>query len=435
MQSPDPKRSAAIRGALQEHVTRRLSIVLSKITGTDSAAENERKRQHEFYQLQPLLDSGAECVGQIQMATHIVKGIHPDPKVKAATNLNVDCAALPALPLVGSHVLGADRQVDATGNGAFNKKAYEIFLLLAARFQGTPILELLQAGDADAVEALGDSPGKAAGIAGELAELDAARCAQPSSHTLAKQLYWPVGDDPHDDAGYHLLAPLYPTSLVHQVYQVLQDRFSEEAKAARDARRAEAWHERPVHEYPELAIQKLGGTKPQNISQLNSERRGDNVLLASLPPMWRSAEVKPVWGTTSLFNVFRWRPEVRRLTGHLRRFLENDPARNLETRTRRDEWVDDLLDELMQFTAEQRTLLPGWTADPRCELSPPHRAWLDPNGVETVPPDLIDALASDFANWLSHQMRNPLPMGDAEYLHWRQLAQELFKASEREDTP
>jgi len=410
-----------------------LSTVLSKITGTDTAAENERKKQRDFYQLQPLLASGAECVGQIQMATHIVKGIHPNPKVKVATNLNVDCTALIGSPLVGSHVLGADKAVDATGNGAFNKKVYELYLLLTSPFQGTRILELLQTGDADAVAALSDNPKKASQIACELADIDAARCVEPSSHGLAKQLYWPVGIDPHADAGYHLLAPLYPTSLVHRVYQTLQsDRFSDEAKAARAARKAATWHERPVREYPQLAIQQLGGTKPQNISQLNSERRGNNVLLASLPPIWQSADVKPVMGTDSLFKAFRRRPEVRRLTGLLSRFLKGNPASNLETRRRRDDWVGTLLDELMLFTAELQSLPPGWSADARCDLPPTHRAWLDPEGMEAPPPELIDELAGDFANWLNHELRDPLPMADPEYLYWRKQARELFKAMERE---
>ena len=126
----------------------------------------------------------------------------------------------------------------------------------------------------------------------------------------------------------------------------------------------------PVHEYPHLAIQKLGGTKPQNISQLNSERRGDNCLLASLPPVWQSPTIKPVLGVASLFEVFRWRREVRTLAAHLRRFLEGDPARNEDTREHRDELVETLLDELMQFTAEVQTLAPGWSADARRAICP-----------------------------------------------------------------
>lgn len=435
MPSPNPERSLAIRVALHERVIKRRSDVLAKITGTDATAEAERKKQTEFFQLGPLLSSGAACVSQIQMATHIVKGIHPDPRIKASTNLNVDPSALPDISLVGSHSLVRNVQVDATGNGAFNKKVFEIFSLLQTRFEDSTILALLKQGDADAAAALSDDPSQAAKIASELAGIDEPRCVGAASHTLAKQIYWPVGSDPHDDSGYHLLAPLYPTSLVHRFYLTLQeDRFGEPAKAAREARKANAWHERPVREYPNMAVQKLGGTKPQNISQLNSERRGENCLLASLPPVWQSLKVKPLLNVDSLFKVFGSRREVRTFAEHLRRFLEVDPARNKEARHRRDELVDALLDELMQFTAEVHTLDAGWSADPQCDLPPHQCAWLDPDATGVTQGDLIDRIASDFANWLNAQLRDPLPIGDAEYLYWCKLARDLFKQEEREAT-
>ena len=45
-----------------------------------------------------------------------------------------------------------------------------------------------------------------------------ARARWASSHTQAKQVYRLTGSDPHDDQQFHLLAPLYPTSLAHRVY-------------------------------------------------------------------------------------------------------------------------------------------------------------------------------------------------------------------------
>jgi CRISPR-associated protein Csy1 len=148
--------------------------------------------------------------------------------------------------------------------------------------------------------------------------------------------------------------------------------------------------------------------------------------------VWQSPTIKPVLGAASLFDVFRWRREVRTLAAHLRRYLESDPARNKVTRERRDELVEALLDELMQFTAEVQTLASGWSADPNCNLPNHQIVWLDPDGADAVAGDMIDRMASDFANWLNGQLRDPLPMGDAEYLHWRKQARELFKVAERE---
>jgi CRISPR-associated protein Csy1 len=414
-------RQAELRSLVTGFLSERLSTKLEKL------AEDDPQRAELQARFQPAiwLDDAARRVGQIQAVTHSLKPVHPDAK---GSSLYREPNTLAALTDVGSHVLGGQFDADVVGNAA----ALDVYKFLKLTHQGQSLLSLASEADADLGAALSDNPTQATEWMAAFANLSEAR-GRLSSHALAKQLYWPVGADPHDEASYHLLAPLYPASLVHRVYQTLQeDRFSDEGKAAREARKAGIWHASPVREYPQLAIQQLGGTKPQNISQLNSERRGNNFLLASLPPVWQSADVKPVLGTESLFKVFGRRPEVRRLTGQLNRFLQGGPARNLETRRQRDDWVNALLDELMLFTAEQHTLQPGWTADARCDLRTTHRAWLDPDGVDTMPPELIDELASDFANWLNHALRDPLPTGDAEYLHWRKQARELFKAMERE---
>jgi CRISPR-associated protein Csy1 len=325
-------------------------------------------------------------------------------------------------------VLGAAFEADVVGNAA----ALDVYKFLKLEHQGRSVLSLASQADADLGAALNDDPAVADAWMAAFSSLAAVR-GKPSSHTQAKQLYWPVSGDPHDDDHYHLLAPLYPTSLVHKVYQTLQsDRFGDEVKLARAARRASTWHDLPVREYPQLAIQKLGGTKPQNISQLNSERRGDNCLLASLPPMWESVAVQPLWGVDSLFKALRRRQGVGSLLKRLKQFLSSDPARNRETRAHRDELVEDLLDELLAFAAGLQTLPPGWTADHRCELPRSHMAWLDPQGDEALPDDLLDQLAGDFARWLNDQFRPTLTLGDDEYHHWRAQARELFKAWERE---
>ena len=371
------------------------------------------------------LEDAARRVGQIQAVTHSLKPIHPDAK---GSSLFREPGALPPLDEVGSHNLGASFDADVVGNAA----ALDVYKLLKLTHQGRSLLDLAIAADADLGAALSADPILAQAWMAAYAGLAAPRD-KAASHSQAKQIYWPIGDNPHDDAGYHLLAPLYPTSLVHRVYLALQDdRFSDAAKAAREARKAGELHQRPVREYPNLAIQSLGGTKPQNISQLNSERRGDNCLLASLPPVWKSVDVKPLFGVDSLFKQYSGRKQVRTLAAQLRRFLESDPAGNLKTRQHRDELVDALIDELMQFNAELGTLDAGWSASAECDLPAAHRAWLDPDGCDPAVDDAADRVASDFANWLNGQLRDPLPAGDREFLHWHKLAREQFKQEERE---
>jgi CRISPR-associated protein Csy1 len=337
---------------------------------------------------------------------------------------------------VGSHCLGNDFASDVVGNAA----ALDVYKFLKLEHRGVSLLTLSIARDANFAAALSSDVLQAQAWMTAFASL-AERRGRAASHTLAKQLYWLTGEDPHDDGCFHLLAPLYATSLAHRVYQTVQeDRFSEEAKAARQARKEGEYSVRPVREYPQMAIQKLGGTKPQNISQLNSERRGENLLFASLPPMWRSIDVKPLLGTESMFTRFSRRAEVRQLVKALLAFLKSDPLRNVETRKRRAELVDGIIDEFLQFSAELRFLPSGWSQAPECRLSSPEKYWLDRKGIERtpaseglpLPTDNAERMSALFANWLNAQLRDPLPMGDPEFLEWRNRMYEEIKAEERE---
>ena len=134
--------------------------------------------------------------------------------------------------------------------------------------------------------------------------------------------------------------------------------------------------------------------------------------------------MKPLYGVASLFKRYGARRAVRDVAVQLRRFLAAAPAANVGTRQTRDDLVLALIDELVQFTAELGTLEPGWSNASECELSPAHRAWLDPLGAEAKVDDAAEHVAHDFANWLNAQLRDPLPVGDPEFLYWRQLARE-----------
>lgn len=414
-------RSAELRALMCGFVSERCNAKLEKLSDDDP------KRAELRAQFEPTiwLEDAARRVSQIQAVTHSLKPLHPDAKGSSLFCLPNE---MPPHEEVGSCHLGSSFDMDVVGNAA----ALDVYKLLKLEHAGRSLLDLAVEGDADLGAALSDDPEQALAWLSAFAGLADAR-GTPASHTNAKQLYWLSGDDVHDDASYQLLAPLYPTSLVHRVYKLLEDdRFGEAAKAAREARKSGQAHERPVREYPNLAIQKLGGTKPQNISQLNSERRGDNLLLASLPPVWKSAEISPLLKTPTLFRGYGWR--VRETVKQLRRFLESDPARRLETRERRDTMVDDLLEELVHFAERLRTLAPGWSREADCHLPPMQRRWLDPDGAGLDIPmdDAIQGLAGEFAHWLNEELGDPLPMGDNEYRYWRKLARLRLRQAERE---
>ena len=432
------QRTRAAQVVVNAHLAERRAEALSKIKGSDTKAENRRADIHssENYQLPALINTAIQSAGQIQLASHLLKPTYPDAKVRLTTNLKVRPSSLPKTLEVGSHVLNDDTHPDTTGNGAYVKKIYELERLLLAQFENRTFLDWLMDKDVEVAIALGCVGDNASSTRAILIALFDARCEASASHRMAKQFYWLVGNDAHDDHAFHLLAPLYPTLLVHRVYQQLQDdRFSADAKAARAARKAGTYHGRPVREYPQMAIQKLGGSKPHNISNLNSERGGDNCLLASIPPIWKSEDVRPLLRVSSLFKVYGRRRAVAQQVRALRLFLQGNPPRNEATRRQVREWVQGLIDELVLFQAELFTLAPGWSQADDCQLSVDQRAWLDPQeeAIGTMDQDdVTDAVAVEFARWVNAQLSDPLPVGDPEFLYWRKLAREQFAAYERE---
>ena len=424
-EAPETGGKAGYRAAISAFLQERLQAKLDKLKPDDPQREEViASFAHDVW-----LASAAKRVEQIQAVTHSLKPIHPDAR---GTNLYVEPRTLPPLAELGSHALGERFVGDVVGNAA----ALDVYKLLKLEVNGRSLLTALLAQDADALAALHTDPAQAQALRDAFVSLTQPRAEGPSSHTLAKQLYWLTGTDASDDAHYTLLAPLYATSLAHAVHaQVQEDRFGEANKAARQARRERKVHDGVFHDYPGLAVQNMGGTKPQNISQLNSERRGMNYLLSSLPPQWQASAVRlPVHAASVFDRLFIARPEVRRTVRALRVYLESDPAANLATRDRREELLDALVDELVSLAAElQQILPPGWSRDDERfkELGYEETLWLDPLRAE-IPEeaqfahdwqymDWPAAIGKAFAGWLNAQLRDKLPVGDAEAREWKKV--------------
>lgn len=382
------------------------------------------------FEFETWVADAARRVGQLQLVTHSLKAIHPDAK---GTNLYAAPHTLHAHDAVGTHVLGDDFQADVVGNAA----ALDVYKFLRLEHNGKALIERVLENDAELRAALHEDREQAQ----TWMQLFAA-IIEPgddfASHGRAKQVYWLVGEDPTVDSDYHLVAPLFPTSLMQRVYETInEDRFGDSAKQARQARREGKFSPTGYHDYPNLAVQKLGGTKPQNISQLNSERGGSAYLLASLPPNWVSKPVKAPLFTESVFPRFGRRREVRWWVSSLRRLLVSEPSRNRETRNKRDEYVQAIIDELVNFGSAYALLEPGWSASPDCRLAEAEALWLDSYREDAdflmlrAQNQWVEEIQHRFANWLNYQLVDALPVGDAEHQFWAaQLAAHLDELRE-----
>ncbi|WP_440225103.1 type I-F CRISPR-associated protein Csy1 [Dokdonella sp. MW10] len=343
----------------------------AKRKGSDDDPEAASKYEYGTW-----LADAARRVGQIQAVTHVLKATHPDAR---GSSLYVSPTALPRHNEIGSHLLGEDFAEDVVGNAA----ALDVFKFLKIEVDGRKLLAWMQADDADLKSALSDDEATASEWMSAFASLVRPNAA-PTTHPMAKQVYWLVGDDPLDDAQYQLLQPLFSSTLAHAVHGDIQDaRFGDANKEARQAFREKKPFKTPYRDYRNLVARKLGGTKPQNISQLNSERGGINYLLASLPPpAWQPSGMN-LLKQESAFEGLIWFGGMRELVRVLSDFLGSDPDPTMPRHQHREMLEQAIAQEMAMFGAAVRGQYePGWTRDPQCTLHLSQQLWLDPDRTE-----------------------------------------------------
>ena len=295
-------------------------------------------------------------------------------------------------------------------------------------FRGVPFRELFKQRNPSLIAALSDDTNKAKLWVERFASVGDGDI-HNSSDNLARQIYFPLSN-----GQYHLLAPIFPASLSHSLHQFLiKSRFSESAKEARVAQGKEKQYPHGFVDHLDLAIHKIGGDKPQNVSYLNNHLKGESKLLPSLPPTWNTEPLRPPMNTSSIFG--RWfggRKVVKELTRALAKFLAATDYNNFRIRQTRANMVDNLCAEALQAAAELWELPSGWSAAPDCRLPREETLWLDPRRGENdlafdsdyTRGDWKDQVAHRFANWLNNQLRyhrRQLPMGDAEHNEWSQV--------------
>lgn len=420
---PDPQESAVLRTVVETFIQQRLQLKLDKLGAEDDDKRQQLRRNH-FREV--WLADAARRATQIQLASHTLKPINPDAR---GTNVYLSAAFCTDPHLVGTHSLGAERSDDVVGNAA----ALDVFKFLKLQAKDRTLLARFLDQDPVLLKALSDNTEQAKvwadAFAGVVNNTTAA-----ASHTLSKQLYFPLLA-----GGYHLLAPLFPTALVQRLHITLQtDRFSDATKAAREARKADKDHPQGYREYPNMVVQNFGGSKPQNISQLNSERGGANHLLPSVPPMWRSETVKQPLRFASIFDKggpVRGSKNVRFWTQKLRKYLVRELDRNnVHIRNKRAVMVTEIIYAVLDLSAQIQCLPSGWSQPEGCKLSAFEKRWLDADGVaaaqkaresDDAPPvsptsDWRNEVAERFGHWLNSAIAiDKTLMGDEEYLTWK----------------
>lgn len=349
-----------IRALIEQYIQGRLKEKLEKLKEDDFT---EREKLLEKYQPETWLEDASLRISQIRLATHTPKQHHPSSKASAmfyaGQNKSHD--------FVGSQ--GLQLEADVIGNAA----VLDVFKLLRQKFKDVSLLERLLKTDQDFIAALSNNAEQAEiryqrflAFSQIPTELNAGR--------LSKQIYFPVNQD-----DYHVLVLLYPSALVHRVYQqISHDRFGEQNKTLREARFKGLHYPQESREYPSLLVHNYGGSKPQNISQLNSDRRGSMWLLPSLPPVWQGQLVELPKSGSVFTGYLSNRKDVKPILNSIIRMYRKEYKNNDEFRTKRDDLVDQLVDCVIDMSLElQQSANSGWTLESQRKFNRAESFWLD----------------------------------------------------------
>lgn len=432
-------RGKAFRAAIAGFIDARRE---AKLKGKEDDAEGPSKYDYATW-----LADAASRAHNLKVVTHPIKFTHSG--IKGASSVYVATTRHnSASTEIGTHSVAVLMEDFAISDA----KHLDVYSLLKEIVDGKRLLDWLRDDDVDLAVALSGDHVAAATLMEAFKQV-----LKPDekviSHPLAKQIYWLMdGAIPSDDGQYHLLQPMFSSSLEHAVHGDIRGarEASFSARGTRKQKPTFADHTT----YPGLVARTLGGSNAQNVSPQNKVRGGVNYLLASLPPSaWKPGEGANLLKADSVFSdkrsPFLTYGEVRQLVRELADFLKANPDRNKETRDQVSAFLQSIVQELAVFGAEVRGRYPaGWTRDDACRLPLCEQLWLDPGRTELPERndsghphwreddlafneayergDWADEVAIRFGRWLSDQLRKRsdklVALGETEMRHFARHA-------------
>lgn len=433
---------------LQEQLAKKLEPEEKALEKLDPAQDRDKvdkkqeaiSRLKERFKLDSWMKDAAERMAtQLKFGTHISKGVHPDSR---GDNLNFQSTE--ALPegLVGSQTL-KELPLDANGNAAALPLA-AFFETWVDEKQGIKLRHLIQDKHPSLHGVFASSEETSKTYATAFKEALDSEVEAPTTYERNKQLLWPLEGAMENDS-YVTLIPLYPSGLTSTFFNKLNGiRYSEENKLAKENRKKKNVEQQAYASIPDIGITRLGGTKPQNISQLTSKQSGRAYLLQSLPPVdFQKKLFRIRESQTSLFD--------KRLTNFLREDLNKlyevveENKNTVEVRDKRKAILDSALSQLLVLAEHIQTIYsPGWSKT--YQLSMSEKYWLDPKrenledeeefAESRQTADWQEDICHRFAQWLNERLQQRFPdqaidFGDAEFREWLREMEDAIKASQR----
>lgn len=411
---PDP--------AIHTFFDERKEAWLKKKTKPSMDAEEIARLETECEQVfsgEHWLPSAAKRAGQISISTHPCTYSHPSARKNKNGYVSSIIASTPRSEdgyLRSGNVVV---ESDALGNAA----ALDVYKFLRLQMQdGETLLWHIQR-DSPVAKALLSIQSEDYQILkdGFLAMMTMSGDIVTSSKI--KQVFFPV------ESGYHLLSLLSNSGMIYELRgRIDRLRFSEELKALREAKYNNEYSEQGFKEMRDITTIGYGGTKPQNISVLNSQNGGKARLLLSVPPVLTKREVQ--FPTKDFFRSAIRYYDIQDGLRALHNIFHTDsdsiiPRRNLETG--RDHRIEDILDAIILRMAVLRRISSEQFYEGSSQLPMYQKIWLCDAYVQRrqLEEAWLDELCEEIIRWMMQAYKKIISgsytLGPAEREFFKQV--------------
>ncbi len=404
--------------AIKDFLTdRKEQWLKSRVKGNTPEGKKVELHQeaNENFSLANWLPDAARRAGQLSMVTHPAKFSHPNAK---ATALIAEAAARKDGLLRSGNV---KVELDVLGNAA----ALDVhkFLSLVLQDDLTVLQHLEQKTETIKQQFTLPTASYDEILSGLLAIKQGNE--KPKTHGGIKQVYFPVSDN-----NYHLLSILTPSGILYELKQrINQMRFSDEAKASREARR-ENKAGQDYSEVFDLTLIGFGGAKPLNISVLNYQNGGVAFLLNAAPPVLSGRRLNPP--RKDFFDFSYTRPESHRELFEGFHKTLSLAINNKGIRNRIKSLAKAIFFELIDRSWQLRYLEPGWSDSDRYRtLAKYQKLWLDSqyHQAEEKDEQWLDQLEEAMVRWFINAYdkligkQQSLSLSDYEFIELKKWLQ------------
>jgi CRISPR-associated protein Csy1 len=373
--------------AIKEFLSGRKADRIKKKTNANMTVEEILKIEQdatEVFLLDRWLPDAAKRAGQLSLVSHPSKFSHPSAKT---SSIIADCKRSPDGFLRTGN---ANSDLDVFGNAA----AMDVFRFLSLELSdGATILNHLEINSEKIKNDLKVTSVSYEELRTDLLAIKKIDEVSMTSGTV-KQVYFPV------DSDYHLLSVLTPSGLIFELRKRIQEiRFSEQVKEARADKKTQTYNEVGFDDLYGLSMIGFGGTKPQNISVLNSTYGGKAYLLSSIPPVL--IKQKQFLPKSNFFTNILQLKNVKEDFIALHKLFNLDYD-NKNIREGRDRRVQSVIDYVIEKMWSVRLQPDGWSSEKSYAQLPSHqKIWLDESRKEDRHTNVewLDKIIMECARW------------------------------------